>query len=172
MDVLKAKRDDVLTEVQREEANGQQRLNGFQVWLTSVQTIENQFDDLNITRTMELQRLCLSGVCSKNLKSSFHYGRKVSLMLKEVENLKSNGLFEVVAREKSYMRCVVEERPLQPVIVGQETMLERAWNRLIDDETKIMGLYGMGGVRHWYSPLVPGKYAVAWVLMIQWKSSV
>ncbi|CAF2051239.1 unnamed protein product, partial [Brassica napus] len=38
------------------------------------------------------------------------------------------------------------ERPLQPVIVGQETMLERAWNRLMDDETGIMGFYGMGGV--------------------------
>ncbi|KAF3521548.1 hypothetical protein F2Q69_00049212 [Brassica cretica] len=112
MEVLKARRDDVLTRVQREEAKGQQRLNEVQVWLTSVYTIENHFDDLNITRTMELQRLCLCGVCSKNLKSSFHYGRRVSQMLKEVENLKSNGVFEAVALEKPDMRCVVEERPL------------------------------------------------------------
>ncbi|KAL0697392.1 hypothetical protein Bca4012_053514 [Brassica carinata] len=143
--VLKAKRDDVLTKVQREEAKGQRRLNEVQVWLTSVQTIENQFDDLNNTRTMELRRLCLFGICSKKFKSSFRYGRRVSQMLKEVENLKK-GVFEVVAVELPALRCVVEERPLQPVIFGQEIMLEKAWNHLMDDETGIMGLYGMGGV--------------------------
>ncbi|KAG2252142.1 hypothetical protein Bca52824_082278 [Brassica carinata] len=63
-------------------------------------------------------------------------------MLKEVENLKSNGVFEAVALEKPDMRCVVEERPLQPVIFGQETMLEMAWNRVMDNETAIMGVYG------------------------------
>ncbi|CAF2115750.1 unnamed protein product [Brassica napus] len=95
---------------------------------------------------MELQRLCLCGVCSTNFKSSFRYGRSVSLMLIEVLNLQSNGVFEVVATEQQAMRCVVEERPLLRVIVGQETMLVRAWNRLMDDETAIMGLYGMGRV--------------------------
>ncbi|CAN6902207.1 unnamed protein product [Brassica oleracea] len=143
---LKATRDDVLTEVQREEAKGQRRLNRVQVWLTSVETIEKHFHDLNNTRTMELQRLCLCGVCSTNFKSSFRYGRSVSLMLIEVLNLQSDGVFEVVATEQQAMRCVVEERPLLRVIVGQETMLVRAWNRLMDDETAIMGLYGMGGV--------------------------
>ncbi|CDY15981.1 BnaC08g41420D [Brassica napus] len=144
--VLKSRRYDVLRRVQEEEGKGQQRLNEVQVWLTSVQTIENHFDDLNITRTRELQRLCLLGVCSKNVKSSFHYGRRVSLMLKEVESLISNGVFEVVAAEPPAMRCVVEERPLQPVIFGRETMLEKAWNRLMDEETQTVGLYGMGGV--------------------------
>ncbi|KAL0866011.1 hypothetical protein Bca101_045129 [Brassica carinata] len=151
MGVLKARRDDVLTEVQREEAKGQRRLNEVQVWLTSVQTIENHFDVLNNTRTMELQRLCLCGVCSKNLISSFRYGRRVSLVLKDAENLKSSGGFdavvaEVVVTEQPDTRCVVEEMPIQPVIFGQETMLERAWNHLMDDETAIMGLYRMGGV--------------------------
>ncbi|CAH8383955.1 unnamed protein product [Eruca vesicaria subsp. sativa] len=171
---LKATRDDVLTEVQREEAKGQRRLNRVQVWLTSVQTIENHFDDLNNTRTLELQRLCVFGVCSKNLKSSFRYGRKVSLMLKEVGDLKSNGVFEVVAAEPPSMRCVVEERPLQPVIVGQETMLERAWNWLMDDETGIMGLYGMGGVgkttlltqiNNKFCEAVEGFQIVIWVVV-------
>ncbi|KAJ4896816.1 Disease resistance protein (NBS-LRR class) family [Raphanus sativus] len=146
MEVLKARRDDVLTRVQREEGKGQQRLTEVQVWLTSVETIEKSFHDLSNTRTMELQRLCLCGVCSKNFKSSFRYGKRVSDMLDDVENLKSNGVFEVVAAEQPAMRCVVEEMPLQQVIFGQEAMLDRAWNRLMDDETAIMGLYGMGGV--------------------------
>ncbi|CAN6980891.1 unnamed protein product, partial [Brassica rapa subsp. trilocularis] len=174
MGVLKARRDDVLTRVQGEEAKGHRRLNEVQVWLTSVQTIENHFDDLNNTRTMELQRLCLFGVCSKNFKSSFRYGRSVSLMLKEVENLKSNGVFEVVAAELPAMRCVVEERPLQPVIFGQETMLERGWNHLMDDGTAIMGLYGMGGVgkitlltqiNNKFLEAVDGVQIVIWVVV-------
>ncbi|XP_010476182.1 PREDICTED: putative disease resistance protein At4g10780 [Camelina sativa] len=144
MEVLKARREDVLRRVLREEGKGLQRLNEVQVWLTSVQTIENHFDDLSSSKTVELQRLCLFGVCSKNLTSSFQYGRRVFLMLKEVESIKSDGVFEVVA--DSVMADVVEERPLQPMIFGRETMLERAWNRLMDDETGVMGLYGMGGV--------------------------
>ncbi|VYS49628.1 unnamed protein product [Arabidopsis thaliana] len=39
----------------------------------------------------------------------------------------------------------VEERPTQPTI-GQEEMLEKAWNRLMEDRVGIMGLHGMGGV--------------------------
>ncbi|KFK43487.1 hypothetical protein AALP_AA1G131300 [Arabis alpina] len=144
MGVLKARRDDVLRRLQREEDKGLQRLNEVQVWLTTVGNIENQFEDLNSTGMVELQRLCLCGVCSKNLKSSFEYGRRVSVILKEIENLKSNGVFEVVAEQA--MRFVVEEMPLQPIVFGRETMLERAWSRLMDDETGIMGLYGMGGV--------------------------
>ncbi|CAN7085237.1 unnamed protein product [Brassica oleracea var. botrytis] len=125
MEVLKARRDDVLTRVQREEAKGQQRLNEVQ-------------------------------------------------MLKEVENLKSNGVFEAVALEKPDMRCVVEERPLQPVIFGQETMLEMAWNRLMDNETAIMGLYGMGGVgktthltqiNNKFRETVDGVQVVIWVVV-------
>ncbi|XP_019091459.1 PREDICTED: probable disease resistance protein At1g12290 [Camelina sativa] len=144
MEVLKARREDVLRRVLREEGKGLQRLNEVQVWLTSVQTIENHFDDLSSCKTVELQRLCLFGVCSNNLTSSFRYGRRVFLMLKEIESIKSDGVFEVVA--DSVVADVVEERPLQPIIFGRETMLERAWNRLMDDETGIMGLYGMGGV--------------------------
>ncbi|KAF8111118.1 hypothetical protein N665_0076s0114 [Sinapis alba] len=179
MGVLKARRDDVLTEVQKEEAKGQRRLNEVQVWLTSVQTIENHFDVLNNTRTLELQRLCLCGVCSKNLISSFRYGRRVSLMLKDAENLKSSGVFdavvaEVVVTEQPATRCMVEEMPIQPVIFGQETMLERAWNHLMDDETAVMGLYGMGGVgkttllkqmNNKFCEAVDGVQIVIWVVV-------
>lgn len=69
------------------------------------------------------------------------------MMLREVKDLlKPNGDFKAVAAEVVVTGCVVEERPLQPVIFGQETMLERAWKHLMDDETAIMGLCGMGGV--------------------------
>ncbi|XP_006300767.2 probable disease resistance protein At1g61300 isoform X1 [Capsella rubella] len=39
----------------------------------------------------------------------------------------------------------VEEMPSYPT-VGQEEMLKKAWNRLMEDGVGIMGLHGMGGV--------------------------
>ncbi|CAA7019669.1 unnamed protein product [Microthlaspi erraticum] len=112
IEVLRAKRADVLTKVHREERQGLQRLNEVQV--------------------MSLWSLYYS------------YGKKVFEMLKEVEDLKSDGVFEVVAGPRT--KDVVVEMSLQPTIIGQDIMIERAWNHLIDEGTGIMGLYGMGGV--------------------------
>ncbi|KFK25247.1 hypothetical protein AALP_AA8G086900 [Arabis alpina] len=142
---LKAKRDDVQGRVDREEFTGRhRRLSQIQVWLTSILTIENQFSDLHSTSKIELQRLCLCGVCSKDLKLSYRYGKRVILMLREIKSLSSQGQFDVVTEEVP--RVELEELPIQPTIVGQETLLEKVWNRLMEDRVGIVGLYGMGGV--------------------------
>ncbi|KAF3497482.1 hypothetical protein DY000_02054782 [Brassica cretica] len=65
-------------------------------------------------------------------------------MLKEVEDVHSKGVFEVVAGPPAI--AVAVERPLPNTIVGQENILERAWEHLMDAGTGMMGLYGMGGV--------------------------
>lgn len=65
-------------------------------------------------------------------------------MLKEVNNLKSDGVFEAVANP--FRRDMVEERPLPRTLVTREVIMESAWNKLMDDGTLIMGIYGMGGV--------------------------
>ncbi|KAG7547592.1 Leucine-rich repeat [Arabidopsis suecica] len=62
----------------------------------------------------------------------------------EVESLSSHGEFDVVTEVAMVVQ--VEEMPIQSIVVGQETMLERVWNSLMKDGFKIMGLYGMGGV--------------------------
>ncbi|WZY97637.1 hypothetical protein YC2023_069966 [Brassica napus] len=68
-------------------------------------------------------------------------------MLEDVEELTGRKLTEDInALAVPPMRDVVGERDLQPFIVGQETLLESAWSRLMDEGTKVMGLYGMGGV--------------------------
>ncbi|XP_019094335.1 PREDICTED: probable disease resistance protein At1g12290 isoform X2 [Camelina sativa] len=144
MEDLKAVRADLLCKVQTAEERGLQRLHQIKVWLKRVKTIESQFNDLNSSRTVELQRLCFYGASSNNLRLSYCYGKKVFVMLNVVQDLKSKGFFEEVAH--AAVRAMAEERPLQPTIVGQETILEKAWNHLMDDGTKIMGLYGMGGV--------------------------
>lgn len=88
MTILRAKRGDVLTRVHREENEGLERLNEVQVWLTSVENIQNQVNELLLPRTDELERLCLCGLCTKNLRLSHSYGKRVFEMLKDVEDLK------------------------------------------------------------------------------------
>lgn len=145
MEVLKSKQDDVQRRIDREEFIGRrQKLSQVQVWLTNIATIENRFKDLFSTKEIEIKRLCFCGCCSKNLKKSYLYGEMVSVMLKEVESLSSQGEFDVVTEVA--LVAQVEEMPIQPTIVGQKTMLERVWNSLMKDGFKIMGLYGMGGV--------------------------
>uniref|UniRef100_M4EDR4 Uncharacterized protein n=1 Tax=Brassica campestris TaxID=3711 RepID=M4EDR4_BRACM len=144
MRALKAKRDEVQGRVDREEFAGhRRRLAQVQVWLTSILTMENQYNELLNTSEVELQRLCLGGFFSKNMILSYRYGEKVILMLEEVESLSSQGEFDAVTEAKPIAEG--EDLPIQPAI-GQETMLQTVWNRLMEDEVGMVGLYGMGGV--------------------------
>ncbi|CAH2047751.1 unnamed protein product [Thlaspi arvense] len=140
---LKAKRDDLSRRVAREEDRGLQRLSEFQVWLTRVETFEREVNDFLSARDAQLQRLCLCGFFSNSLMSSYRYGRRVFLTLKEVEKLKSR-VFEVIVEQDQ--RYEVEERQLQPIIIGQKEILEKAWNHLMEDGVGVIGLHGMGGV--------------------------
>ncbi|CDY15989.1 BnaC08g41340D [Brassica napus] len=145
MEDLKAVRSDLLRKVHAaEEGGGLQRLHQIKVWLERVESIESKFNGLYSSRDVELKRLCFNGAGPKNLRLSYLYGKRVFKMLNMVKDLKSKGFFEEVASPAA--RAVGEERPLTPTVVGQETVLEKAWNHLMDDGTKIMGLYGMGGV--------------------------
>ncbi|KAF3573629.1 hypothetical protein F2Q69_00063487 [Brassica cretica] len=145
MGMLKAKRDDVQGRVNREEFTGhRQKLARVKVWLSSVLTIENQYNELLNTSELELGRLCLCGFCSKNMKLSCSYGKKVILMLREVESLISQGEFDVVTDAAPVAEG--EELPIQSTVVGQETMLQMVWNRLMEDRVGLVGLHGMGGV--------------------------
>ncbi|CAN7026035.1 unnamed protein product [Brassica oleracea var. botrytis] len=151
MEEIQANRDDLSKRVEREEGKGLKRLSQIQVWLTRVDTIKTQVNAIFGAIPVGSQRLSLCGFCSKNLKSRYRYGKRVFLMLKEVENLNSGGDFEVIAEQAQASE--VEERPIQPGIVGRDTMLKKAWPKnlsqwdyLIDDCVCIMGLHGMGGV--------------------------
>ncbi|KAL0793920.1 hypothetical protein Bca101_065297 [Brassica carinata] len=143
MEELRARRDDLSRRVKREEDRGLQRLAEIQVWLNRVNTIGIRTIDLLNAKNVELERLCLCSFCSKSLISSYRYGKSVFLTLREVEKLKLT-VFNMVSERAQTVE--VEERPLQHAIVGQETMLGKAWNRLVEDGVGIMGLYGMGGV--------------------------
>ncbi|KAJ4896808.1 Disease resistance protein (NBS-LRR class) family [Raphanus sativus] len=145
MEVLTASRDDVLARVERDEETGLQRRHVVGVWLTAVEKIEKQAHETNTACTRQGSSLC--DACSRKLVSRFRYGREVFSMWEDVKELTSRILIEDLnALAVPPMRDVVVERDLQPIIVGQETILESAWNRIMDEGTQFMGLYGMGGV--------------------------
>ncbi|CAH8382485.1 unnamed protein product [Eruca vesicaria subsp. sativa] len=143
--VLTARRDDVSARVDRAEETGLQRLHVVGVWLAAVEKIEKQAHETTTACTREGSSLC--DVCSRKLVSRFRYGGEVFSMLEDVRELTERKLNEDLnAVAVPPMGDAVVERDLQPIIVGQETILESAWNRIMDEGTQSMGLYGMGGV--------------------------
>lgn len=149
MEELKARQTDVLRRVEREEdTRSMQRLPEVEVWLKNVDNISRQVSYLLNSRTAELGRLSLNGLYSKNSRSNYSYEERVSLMLKKLDNLKSESVFEVVA-EPSTRTDTREKKRLsrsRPAIVGRETVLERALSRFMSGGTRSVGLYGVGGV--------------------------
>ncbi|CAA7023494.1 unnamed protein product [Microthlaspi erraticum] len=98
---LKAKRNDLLRKATREEEDrGRQKLEEFQVWHSKVEFLENRVDGLLDARGVQLQRLCLCGFCSKSLRSSYRYGKKVFLSLTEVEELRVENLERFLGKLK------------------------------------------------------------------------
>ncbi|CAN7098590.1 unnamed protein product [Brassica rapa subsp. narinosa] len=143
MEELEERRDDLLRRVVIEEDKGLQRLSQVQGWFSRVQCVESQVNDLLEAKSTEAKRLCLLGYCSKKCITSCNYGKKVLSMLKEVEGLLAKGVFEVVAEKVPVPK--VEKKHIQTT-VGLDSMVDKAWDRLMKDDKRTLGLYGMGGV--------------------------
>ncbi|CAA7029688.1 unnamed protein product [Microthlaspi erraticum] len=173
MEDLKATQQEVKNRLAREEAEHRQRLESVRVWLTRVDSLVTHVNDLVSTSPNQLEKLCLCGLCSKNVCSSYKYGKNVFLLLEEVKVLKSEGNFEVVSEPTT--RFEVEERHTEPTI-GQEQMLDTAWKRLMEDGVEFMGLHGMGGVgkttlfnkiHNRFAEMPGGFDVVIWVVVSQ-----
>ncbi|KAG2302612.1 hypothetical protein Bca52824_031263 [Brassica carinata] len=144
MKLLIAIKDEVMNKVEREERLHQQRRPTVREWFTRVEDASARFKILVSTSTAQLQNQCLCGLCSKDVCLSYKCGKSVFLLLEEVKKLKLEGCFKEVTELPP--RPEVVERPTRGT-VGQEEMLQTAWNRLMDtNNVGIMGLHGMGGV--------------------------
>ncbi|KAL5822506.1 hypothetical protein ACOSQ4_020406 [Xanthoceras sorbifolium] len=146
-DLTEAK-EDVLRRIdiaERQQQPRQRRLNLVQLWLTRVQEVETQVDQLQTVRSQEIEKLCLRGYCSKNPKSSYQLGKRVDQILKSVADLKAErATFVDVVAERIPEDCV-DERPTEPT-VGLEPKFDQVWRYVTDSQVKIIGLYGKGGV--------------------------
>ncbi|KAK9923202.1 hypothetical protein M0R45_031633 [Rubus argutus] len=106
---LTSLKNDVLRRVDLAEQQQLQRLDQVQSWISRVETIETEVDEVVNDGTQQIEDLCCGGCCSKNYFSSYKYGKNVAEKLVELAALKSKGeLFEEVALE-SLPAAVVNE---------------------------------------------------------------
>ncbi|KAK9229433.1 hypothetical protein WN944_022395 [Citrus x changshan-huyou] len=137
-------KNDVVVRVANAEQQQMRRLNKVQGWISRVGSVEAEVGELIRKSSEEIDKLCLGGYCSKNCQSSHKFGKKVSKMLQVVDILMGEGAFDVVAEKVP--QPAVDERPLEPTIVGLESTLDKVWRCLEEVQVGIIGLYGRGGV--------------------------
>ncbi|GAY68087.1 hypothetical protein CUMW_261430 [Citrus unshiu] len=146
---LIAKKLDLLNKVRLAEQTQPrgQRTSTVKLWFERVDRSVTLVEGLQEERDQEIDRLCLGGFCSKDLISSYDFGKKVEKLKEEVIKLREKGeamkeVYEGVP-EGAAVAIAVDR-----TIVGQESILDQVW-RCITDQKKnkgIIGLYGMGGV--------------------------
>ncbi|XP_040369934.1 probable disease resistance protein At5g63020 isoform X1 [Rosa chinensis] len=144
LEELKCLKNDVKRKVEvSEQQPHMKRLEQVQIWIVKVETMETQVHEVLNARIQETEKLCCGGCCSKNYISSYRYGKKVVKKLLEITALKEAGVFQEVAERLP--APLVSQRPIEP-IVGMESMFDKVWSHIEDEEVGVIGLYGMGGV--------------------------
>ncbi|KAL0804171.1 hypothetical protein Bca101_096661 [Brassica carinata] len=119
-----------------EEQQQMKRLDKVQSWLRQADIVIKEAEDLFLTSSSSSQGL---------LSSSHKMEKKICKKLKEVEEIKSRGMFEVVAENVgggsgSTVKTNDEET------VGLEAVSGLVWRCLTMENTGIIGLYGLEGV--------------------------
>lgn len=92
MEALIAIKDEVMNKVGRERIPPT-----VQIWLTRVEAVHSRSRHLNWKAWSQLENMCLCGLCSKNVCSSYKYGKSVFLFLEEVKKIKLKDDFKEVA---------------------------------------------------------------------------
>ncbi|KAL5758134.1 hypothetical protein ACOSP7_020745 [Xanthoceras sorbifolium] len=142
--LVEAKNDVMTMVIVAEQQQQMKRLNQVQGWLSRVQDMETRVGELTKDSSQEIDKLCIGGFCSKNCKSSYKFGKKVSKMIKAVTTLMADGAFQVVAERVP--EAAVDEIPQEPTLVGLQSTVDEVWRCLEEEDARIIGLYGMGGV--------------------------
>ncbi|KAI5337623.1 hypothetical protein L3X38_016894 [Prunus dulcis] len=137
---LQALKNDVKTRVYLAEAQ-LKPLDQVQRWVSRVEEIQVEVNELVKYRDKHLEKLCIGGCCSKSCKFSYQFGRKVAEKLKQINDLKRR-TFDKVAREAA----PASEKRQTEQTVGMESMIDEVWRQLEEPKVGIVGLYGMGGV--------------------------
>ncbi|KAJ0075181.1 hypothetical protein Patl1_34312 [Pistacia atlantica] len=140
-------RNDVTTRVKNAEDQPEmkmKRLDKVQGWLSRVEAVGTEVEATVKDSSQEIERLCLGGYCSRNCKSSYKFGKRVAEKLRAVATLKTEGDFKDVAER--VLKDSVNEIPIDPKIVGMQSLFDKVWRCLGEDQVGIIGLHGTGGV--------------------------
>ncbi|TXG69212.1 hypothetical protein EZV62_004147 [Acer yangbiense] len=131
------RRSDVMRRVTIAEQQQTIRTDQVQGWLTRVQAVEAEVDELLKRKSQEIKKLCFGGFCSKNCNSSYKFGKKVVKKLKVVSVLKDEGgNFQVVAERAPC--ALVDERPIEPTVACENSKIEE------DEKEKLLVCAGAG----------------------------
>lgn len=125
------------------EREQMQRLDQVQGWLSRVENLETQVSRLIEDGTEEIEKKCLGGCCPRRCSTRYKLGKRVARKLKEVDNLMSQGSFDLVAERLPSPR--VGERPSEAT-VGMDSRLDKVRSSMDEERVGIIGLYGLGGV--------------------------
>ncbi|KAH9714952.1 putative disease resistance protein [Citrus sinensis] len=145
---LIAKKQDLLNKVKLAEQKPRiRRTTTVELWFKRVDEMETEVENLQKERGQEIDRLCLGGFCSTDLISSYDFGKKVENLREKVIELKKEGEAMKEVYEGVPEGAAVE-KAVDRTIVGQESILDRVWKCITDQEKNkgIIGLYGMGGI--------------------------
>ncbi|XP_056846867.1 probable disease resistance protein At1g52660 [Raphanus sativus] len=120
-----------------EEQQQMKRLDNVQSWLRQADTVIKEAEDLFLTSSSSSQGL---------LSSSHKMEKKICKKLKEVEDIKSRGMFEVVAENVVGGGSGSAVKTSDEETIGLEAVSGLVWRCLTMENTGTIGLYGVEGV--------------------------
>ncbi|PIA34093.1 hypothetical protein AQUCO_03900180v1 [Aquilegia coerulea] len=136
-------KSDVNNKVIIEEEGLKKRTNQVDGWMKRVEDSRPEVEQIIREGAQHLEKRCLNGCCPKNCWSNYKLCKKVVKKLLLVEELKRDGVFEIVAENPP---CPpVQELP-ENFTVGLDSEFENALSLLRKDDIQVLGLYGVGGV--------------------------
>ncbi|KAL0792943.1 hypothetical protein Bca101_064320 [Brassica carinata] len=144
MEKLNGMINELSRRVSKEKDRGIKTLPKVQEWISMAKETESKASSLLDESISGYHDLSMYDDISKISESTRHYSEMVSMTLKEVKALKSNGDFKVLV-ERTPLSYVKKVLPLQP-IVSRKMLLEKAWKYLMGDECGTLSIYGRAGV--------------------------
>ncbi|XP_028766611.1 probable disease resistance protein At5g63020 [Neltuma alba] len=143
-------------------------LNQVRGWMGRVEALQNDVQAILQQGDQEIQSKCFGDCCPKNCWASYKLHEDVTQKLSDVNDLISNGHFDVVAEK--FARDQFDELPVDKA-VGIESTFEELRSCFENNRLGIIGLYGMGGVgkttllKKFYNDYLSTmpQYVVIWV---------
>ncbi|KAL5698140.1 hypothetical protein ACHQM5_029216 [Ranunculus cassubicifolius] len=144
MNELVAHKEDVKRRIEVEETNQQMERTRMVVqWLQKAEASQKEVDLILQKCSGEIEQRCCANYCPKNWWARYKLGKKVCKELITMADLISQGKFDAVAGKSRPAQVQVQP---EDRTVGMGAKFEEVWSWLGDDQAKIIGIYGMGGV--------------------------
>ncbi|KAL5719752.1 hypothetical protein ACHQM5_012497 [Ranunculus cassubicifolius] len=144
MSELVAVRDHVKRRVEvDEDCHQKKRTPVVAEWLGNVSSLEIEVDLISPKCRGEIGQRCCANYCPKNWWTRYKLGKKVCKNLVTVEELIDKSKFDVVADEAQPASAELRNEDWN---VGMDEAFAKVLSWVADDEVRVIGIYGIGGV--------------------------